>query len=313
MTQGLSIIIAAYDRPSLLRKTIESVTALAIPPDVAAEILIIASPQMTDAPAIVREAAARGGIPVRLVPELRPGLSHARNQGLKEAAHEHVAFFDDDVQVAPDWIHGYFDAVNRCNADCVVGPVTPQFERPVPDYFTDAVLELISAGYSRKGPELKKLPSVVAHEVPGCNFAVRKRVALEAGGFDPRLGRSANTLTGGDDFEFGWRLVLAGKTVAYQPACAVNHSISAEKLSKSWSRRRWYGLGIAIRFAFDLSGKKPPTAMAARSVYRIARLALGSVACRLCDQPGPAFERELRALKEAGFLIGPRTRRQTVS
>ena len=56
----------------------------------------------------------------------------------------------------------------------------------------------------------------------GANMAVRRRVALELGGFDPALGVGTAT-GGGDDVEFLFRAVAAGHVVVYEPTAVVRH------------------------------------------------------------------------------------------
>jgi glucosyl-dolichyl phosphate glucuronosyltransferase len=279
-----------------------------VQPNTVAELLVVASPLMTEATAIVREAAVLGPISVRLVPENKPGLSNARNQGLRESAYDHVAYFDDDVEVSPDWIDGYFEAVERHGADCVVGPVSPIFEEALPDYFTEPILQGIASSYSRRGSQMMVLPREIAHELPGCNFGVRRQAALDVGGFNPRLGRSGRTMIGGDDFEFGRQLAIAGKTIVYQPRCSVGHVISSEKLTKSWSRRRWYGLGVWQRFVYEEQGSRHTAQLKLAGVYRIFKRATASALYRVARHPGPAFENELQLVREAGFLLGTKNR-----
>jgi GT2 family glycosyltransferase len=308
MSKGLSIVISAYDRPRLFHGTLESVTALRVPPGTEAEILVVVSARMKEAPAIVAEANVRGGIPARLVPELQPGLSHARNQGLAEAAHDHVVFFDDDVEVAPDWIAGYFEALEKLGADCVVGPVNPKFEQAVPDYLAPATVEYICSPYSRRGPNMFLLPAEVAHEVPGCNFGVNKRVALDLGGFNPELGRRANELTAGEDSEFGARLVKAGKRVVYQPRCSIGHVISAEKLSKSWFRRRWYGDGVAQRIQNESRGSRLSAGRRLRGLLAVAWRFAASLGLTVIGKRSASFDYELKALAALAYLRGPNPR-----
>ena len=305
MSKGISIIVPAYDRPRLLSDTLDSLLRQDLPPDTQMEIIVVAHTGMKEAPAIVDHFRSASRIPVTLLTPSRPGLSFARNQGLSVAAFDHVAYFDDDVQVAPGWIRGYFDAIERFDADCVVGPVHPIFEQDPPPSFPKSAVHLLISPYSRRGDSTLVLPPHAAHEVPGCNFGVRREAALDVGAFDPTLGRSGAALTGGDDFEFGRRLVAAGKKVVYQPLCSVGHVISAEKLSPSWSRRRWYGFGIYERFIFDEQGHRHTARLKILGVLRMAKLALACVARRMTGRGDQAFERELELLRNAGFLVGP--------
>ena len=307
MSAGISIIIPAYARPRLLRDTLQSIASLKLPPGIQAEVLVVADHRMAEALPIVDEVNSTRSIPFRHIPEYEPNASKARNHGMREAAFDHVAFFDDDVHVAPAWIEGYFEAVDKHSADCVVGPVSPIFEEPLPSYFTKMALQFITSPYTQKGETLKVVPPQAAHEICGCNFGMRKQVAMDLGGFNPRLGPSAlAALAGGEDFDMGHRLVAAGKTVVYQPRCAVGHVISSQKLAKSWSRGRWYGYGAWLRFCFDKGGSKHNAMLKLQGILRMAKLAVLSLAMRITGRRALAFEKELLLLKEAGFLFGAR-------
>jgi glucosyl-dolichyl phosphate glucuronosyltransferase len=297
--------VPAYDRPRLLLDTLNSLLALRVPAGTRVEIIVIGP---TSQPETVRvaEAARSGPIPVRFLPELRPGLSHARNQGLREAAFEHVVFFDDDVRVAPEWIEGFREAVEKHEADCVVGPVTPVFERARPAYVDELMLGMITSDYSRRGPEILLLSGEARHEVPGCNFGVRKAVALDVGGFRPEFGRCATTNVAGEDFDFGDRLVLAGKRVVYQPRCAVGHVISAQKLTKRWLRQRWHGDGVARRLKFREHGGRMSAARALRAAAGIVRRGLAALVLRLRGDRSGAFREVLEMVRAWGYLFPPR-------
>ncbi len=72
--------------------------------------------------------------PVRHVVETNQGLCFGRNWGHCRGVTAHLAYLDDDIEVSPDWITGYFEAVNEYGADAVVGPVFPLFTGDCPDY-----------------------------------------------------------------------------------------------------------------------------------------------------------------------------------
>ena len=270
---------------------------------------MIASPVLKEAGAIVGEIASLGRMPVRLIAEARPGLSNARNQALKESASEYVAYFDDDVQVSPQWIEGFFEAVQSHAADCVVGPVSPVFEQTVPDYLqSEHALSHITSPYTQRGPRMFVLPPDVAHEVPGCNFGVRRQAAIDVGGFDPRLGSCGKTIIAGEDVEFGRQLVRAGKKVVYQPRCALGHVISAQKLSKEWFRPREYGGGLWRGMAAAAQGYQLTIARRVHFALGMARRFLMAVGFLLLGRRAAAFEQEVRIREAVGFLLGFRQR-----
>jgi glycosyltransferase involved in cell wall biosynthesis len=298
---GVSIVIPTYNRARLLGPTLESVKRLKIPPDTVVEVLVIDNNCTDNTPQIIQRVACGSEIPIRRIVETQQGLSYGRNRGLQKAQYEHVAYLDDDIEVAEDWLFGYFDAVEQLDADCVVGPVYPKFECEPPDFLTKHVLDSVTSPYSRRGDRMMLLPRDVAHEVPGCNFAVRKSIAVDIGGFDNRLGRVGSGLVAGEDWEFGLRLVASGRRVGYQPRCAIRHMITSEKLSRKYLRKRWAGWGATAR-VLQKRPQQLPFSRKVRDVGRLMRLVVASIVHQIRRNAGVAFQRELEARRAWAYL-----------
>lgn len=300
---GVTIAIPTYNRARLLRRTLEGIARMSLPSGMSAELLVIDNNCTDNTREVVAELSPRMPFPVRLISEPEPGLNHGRNRALRDASFDHVVYFDDDVDVAPDWLEGYREAVGRLQAECVVGPVMPTFEREIPSCMTRVVLESLTSPYSVKGDALKLLPDDVAHEVPGCNFGVSKAAALKVGGFRSGLDRAGSALLAGGDSEFGARMVKAGKRTAYQPRCAVAHVISQEKLDKNYLRLRWRGLGVTVR-RMEQPGRALPWSRRMRQWLGVARLFAASALWTLLGRKAQAFERELQGFKALGYATG---------
>jgi glycosyltransferase involved in cell wall biosynthesis len=298
----ITIAIPTYNRSASLAATLPSVLALSIPGMVTCELLVVDNASTDDTQKVVANAAASAPFAVRSVVESQPGLCHGRNRALTEAQGEHVVFFDDDVNVARDWLHGYLDAVES-GADCVVGPVTPVYSGPLPEYATPSVLALIGSDYSRKGTVTRELPPEIASEVPGCNFGVRRNGALAIGGFQTDLDRIGSSLLAGGDTEFGIRLVKHEKKVIYEPRCAIDHLIDAVKLTREHLRRRAAGLG---RTAAKIREKHDTSLTAAEKLHQLKR----GLGCwrrwqwlALTGETVSAFEWELRTRRRFAELV----------
>ncbi len=299
---GITLAIPTYNRARLLRQTLESLSRVSVPGGLQVELVIINNNCTDNTPAVVSEMAPRLPFPVRVVFEPKPGLNQGRNRALREAAFEHVVYFDDDVNVVPEWLDGYREAVERLEAECVVGPVRPSYEQKPPAYMTPVILESLVSAYSVRGDTLKQLPGDVAHEVPGCNFGVSKAVAVEVGGFSTGLDRMGSGLLAGGDSEFGARLVKAGKRIVYQPRCAIEHVISREKMERSYLRLRWQGIGATQRLLTPPNELHESPGRRARQVFGIARRFAAAAALQLVNQPALSFEQELEGRKALGYL-----------
>jgi glycosyltransferase involved in cell wall biosynthesis len=85
---------------------------------------------------LVRDAAARSGIPVQYCVEPQQNIARTRNRAIAHAAGDLVAFIDDDEFPTSRWLRTLFEACGD-GISGVLGPVTPHFETPPPSWVVD--------------------------------------------------------------------------------------------------------------------------------------------------------------------------------
>jgi glycosyltransferase involved in cell wall biosynthesis len=312
VTQGIpkraSILIPTFNRAELLRKALASIQALRLPDGWTAEIVVVDNNCTDHTGMVCEESLAAGPLPVRRVVEPRQGLNHGRNRGVAEAAFEHLVFLDDDMVVDAGWLEGYADLQERFAPDAVMGPVDPIFEESPPSWMTRRMIESVASTYSQKGESAFLVPSERAHELPGCNFAVLKSIALDAGGFHPGLDRCGSGMLAGGDWEFGEQLVLRGRKVAYSPRCRIQHLVSRNKISREGLRARWAGLGATRAALAMLRGQSIRRSHSIRLFLRMMRFVARSYRYRLSRNRAEAFVWELEWRMIWGQLFqAPRT------
>lgn len=138
----LSVVIPTYDRPGLLRETLESVLAQTVP---AREIVVVDNGHGDEAAALLEEYRGRVTT-LRMEPE---GVQAARNLGIRSTTTTWVATLDDDDLWAPDFLETVGSVLQDGRADLIYGDhrkfgVTPEGER----YYTPATnAELAPSGY----------------------------------------------------------------------------------------------------------------------------------------------------------------------
>ena len=114
----VSVIIPARDAEPFIAAAVTSVTTQSHPPD---EVLVI-DDDSADATATV---AARLPGPVRVIPGRFGSAAAARNEGLRQATGQLIAFLDADDVWLPESLSARVDALERePNADYAVGLVT---------------------------------------------------------------------------------------------------------------------------------------------------------------------------------------------
>lgn len=150
------------------------------------------------------------------------GSPHARNAGTRVARGRLVAYCDADDVVSSEWLAGIVSAL-RDNV-LATGPV---------DLATLNVRRLYAW---RRISGWQQLPQWMGYLAPimTCNMGVRRDTFESVGGFD-------EAFLVGADFDFAWRVQLAGGTVGYAGEAVVHW-----RLRKGWPFfRRSFEYGAA--------------------------------------------------------------------
>lgn len=303
MVTTVSIVIPTYNRAELLRQALQSTQQLNTVDDVSAEVIVIDNSSTDHTREVLNRFADARTIPVRRLIEARRGLNYCRNLAILNSVADWLIYLDDDVLLDCDWLVGFSEILRQFDADCVVGPVFPWFEAAPAGWLSTAMLASITSSYSLKGHCGHVLDPNRSHEIPGCNFAVRRLVASELRGFHPSLDRSGSGMLAGGDTEFGLRLGRAGKQVVFSPRCKVRHFVSVAKMSKPALRRRWMGLGATARAIATLHDGQPTAVRVTRLCIRMILFWLRSLHCGLRGDASVSFEWQLKACRIKGFLF----------
>ncbi|NGM20471.1 glycosyltransferase family 2 protein [Roseomonas stagni] len=266
---ALSVIICTHARPAYLEACLEGLSRqqgvrllrdthaligdpCPDPPSAlpALEVVVVdsASPHAAQA-SIARLAAASGA---RLVRTSTPGLSLARNLGLKAASAAWTAWLDDDAVPEPDWAQRLLAAIETLPDEAVAigGRILPEWEAPLPAWWPDSlrgVLTIVEWDGQGEATGGAALPGGAA--IYGANMAFRRDALRAVGGFPEDLGRVGDRLLSGEEEEVLMRLESRGGRVFYDGSVTVRHSIQAGRLRPAWlvSRLHWQGATDALR------------------------------------------------------------------
>jgi glycosyltransferase involved in cell wall biosynthesis len=232
----VSVVMSTYNRGALLGEAVESILAQAepVPPF---ELLIVDNNSSDDTRAVVAALIARHGPRVRYLFEGRQGLSYGRNAGVAQSRGAIVAFTDDDIRVAPDWVSSIVRALDEYpDVDYVGGKVLPRWPSSPPAWLTSAhwaPLALTDGG---------DRSFMVDRTNPRCLVAASigvRRTALDlVGGFDPAFqhnGRCSSV----EDHDFQLRLWRRGRKGLYDPRIVVLADVQVDRMTKA-HQRRWH-------------------------------------------------------------------------
>ncbi|KAA3436794.1 glycosyltransferase family 2 protein [Rufibacter hautae] len=216
----VSVVICTRNRPVALKRCLESLRQSICQP---AEIIIIENARENDETEKLVETFAG----VKYFQEPVPGLSHARNTGVKKATHSIIAFTDDDVIVHPEWVFRVWEAFTKHEVAAMTGLVIAAeletetqliFERCW-SFNRGYVDILYEENYFNQnlpsGPPVWEIGA-------GANMAFRKEVFEEIGLFDVRLGAGASGCS--EDSEVWYRILQHQHSILYYPKAAVFHA-----------------------------------------------------------------------------------------
>ncbi len=281
----VTVVVCTRDRVDMLADALTSILALNYP---AFEVVVVDNASNTDA--TVRYVETLADPRVRLVSETLPGLSRARNAGVRAATTEIIAFTDDDVVVDPDWLRGLANGFGRGDrVACVCGIVpSGEIRTPAQAYFDRRVGWASSCTqrlFDMAAPpkDVPLFPFQVGIYGTGANFAVARSAVLELGGFDEALGAGAPT-NGGEDLDMFFRMLTGRRQLAYEPAAIVWHRHRADNEALA-IQARGYGLGLGAWMAKVLIN--PKTAWLALTVVLRKAPAFVRLAYRMSKVASP--------------------------
>jgi len=259
MPPDVSVVVPTFNRAGRLMRLIDAL-ARQDAPGIAFEVLVVDNAS-SDATAILVGAAAKRDPRIVYIHEPRQGASHARNAGIARATGDIVAFVDDDVVPARDWVRALknvFDA--HPEVDCVGGRVEGAWPTYVPRWVTRRNTAPLALQTTR-------VREFDAAHASGClitaNFACRRSVFADVGGFSPAFARD-------EDREFNLRMWRAGKRGLYTDEARVTAEIDPERLTKPYYRRWFETTGtnharLQYREIIDRDGRLVPP-MAGRRI-----------------------------------------------
>ena len=225
----LSLIVATYNRSASLIRALESVAQQNAPAS-EWECVVINNNSTDDTQERFAEfVAAHPDLNIRMVTELRQGLSFARNRGIRESEGEYIAIIDDDERIAPDFISSYISLFDSTpDAMAAGGPIVAEYPSGRPrwmSHFTERPI----ANTMYFGDKVREFPE---GRIPGGgNMAMRRSAVRRYGVFDTSLGYE--------------RLRIAEAKYYYVPTAVMYHIIPPEKLTANYLSRLSYNIGVS--------------------------------------------------------------------
>jgi len=232
----VSVIVCTYNRSDLLKGCLESLVQQTLSRE-QFEILVIDNASTDGTRELVASFTHIENI--RYVFEGKPGLSHARNRGMREAKGRYLAYIDDDARAAPDWLEVAERLIHTVQPriDCLGGPYHPFYTSNKPDWFKD---EYEIRGFGNQARQLGR-----KEYISGANMIWAKGSLEMIGGFDVRLGVIGNQLVLGEETH-AFEQVWGQKTLPvfyYSPDLIIYHWVPDFKMTVSYLLKRKFAAG----------------------------------------------------------------------
>jgi glucosyl-dolichyl phosphate glucuronosyltransferase len=247
-----SIIIPTYNRRDVLRHALESLSEIDHEPR-DHEIIVVDNASTDGTRALVEQVAASCPMQViRYFHEPVPGLLSGRHRGTLEAKGDICVFLDDDVRVGRDWLMALREAFGDPDTALVGGPSSPLFEAHPPDWLADFYDENEQGRYCGwlslfdGGSRIKEIDPCY---VWGLNFAIRRKILVDIGGFHPDcVPKCLQRYQGDGETGLSLKLKAAGLKAQYHPGASVQHVVPASRLTIQYFEQRAFYQGVCDSF-----------------------------------------------------------------
>jgi GT2 family glycosyltransferase len=248
-SESVSVVICTRNRPEQLARCLRSIEKLSPSPQ---QILVIDNAPSSDATRQLVEQMPS----IEYVLESQPGLSVARNTGIRHSTGDIIAFTDDDVMVDPDWIARLQQSFCDPKVMAVTGLVLPAELETEAQLIFEKGLEGFNRGYRVRTFDTQFFEERKHRGVPvwdigaGANMAFRRTAFELVGDFDERLGAGASGCS--EDSELWYRLLAEGWLCRYEPTAVVYHyhrgNLDSLK-SQAYQYMRGHVAALLIQFA----------------------------------------------------------------
>lgn len=224
----ISVAVCTRNRAPELDRLLGSLRAMEVPDDLSWELLVVDNGSTDGTAALLAGWGER--LPLRIVPEARAGLSHARNAAAAAARGRYICWTDDDALVPPAWLRTYRDGFRRYpDAALFGGRIVPRAEAPATAWFAERMgrwpLSSVVAGRDL-GPADRPLQPR-GDAVPwGANFAIRT-VEQRRLRYDPQLDH-------GEETDVMGRLLASGASGWWLGESEVTHMVPAERQTRRY-------------------------------------------------------------------------------
>jgi len=288
----ISVLICTRDRGETLQQTLE---ALLCPANLEVkdwDVVVVDNDSQDHTARVCEAFKSRFPDHFNFCFEKRHGKSNALNAGIAVAKGDVIAFTDDDVTCAPDYLQAIRTVFSQYPVDGVQGRILLDCEGGHPVWL-DRFLGL-TVGWRDDATELTDLQGTLC----GSNMVVKAEALKKVGPFLPDLGPGAIGL--GEETELSLRIRAAGYRLAFAPQILTWHHLPKKRLTKAFIRHRFFQQGRAGAYFEAL-----PVSLYRFGLYVVKETILQEFAAlwhRCAGRQAEALRCQCEARSQAGFF-----------
>lgn len=237
--KGVSVIICCYNSAHILPETLTYLSRQVVPSSLKWELIVVDNASSDHTAEVAEQSWEALGKPVemRVVSEMTPGLSFARQSGIQAALYDIILFCDDDNLLNTDYIQLGFGVMSMDDSIALLGGKgQARVDIQVPSWF-DRYAYQYAVGAQAAGSKDITIERGFVYGA-GCFLRVSAYKQLLQMGFQYTLsGRVGKSLLSGEDNELGYAFSLIGYTIHYNEKLTFIHVLAANRLTFSYLKK----------------------------------------------------------------------------
>jgi glycosyltransferase involved in cell wall biosynthesis len=299
--ETLDIIIATYNRSTMLRRCLESIFN-ARPITMEWRVTVVDNNSRDDTRDLVNCFVQKHGARVNYLFEERQGKSAALNSAITASHCSLIGIIDDDEQISEQWLEIVERFFQDEETDYIGGSCLGLWCDARPKWLPrgyDGVLSASNRDQLPQSPVPFGGPDLF---LQGGNSVFRRSVFEKVGLYERGLGPVGPNMGSCEDHDMFSRLLAAGLKGIYVPDLIIYHAIPRERLTRRYFRRWVWGHAVSLAQMNSRLQEK------VAYIGRIPRYRIGA-AIRwlpglLNSDPAMRFSAELRWWELLGFVYG---------
>ena len=309
----LSVIIPTRNRCSYLDKVLRSIVTQTY--DKTLFEVIIIDNGSTDATKDVVHSYKDKILHLIYYYDERPGLHVGRHDGYMLSKSNILVYADDDIEAFPSWLEAIRNSFKDKDVVLVGGKDLPKYETKPPFWVQQKWYQLSPEGHCL--PDLSlidlgdKEKEISPFYVYGCNFAIRKTIVKDAGGFHPDGVPFEMIQYRGDGETHICRYIEKNHLkVLYNPLVSVYHNVPKDRMTIDYFCQRAFRAGVERSYVDLRESKEVVVEKKHRSwkyrFWRIINLILGKTQINLLhtiqkDINKTDFDKQIEQAEIAGY------------